>query len=511
MSRGQALLAWLDDRSDRLSPIVVKEIRQAVRGREFVYSFVASLLAGLTIAFFGAADAVTGASNAGSWTFGALITCLALLGLGVVPIGAFTGLRNERLEQTLELITLTALTPRRVVIGKLLAQAVKLATLFAAIAPFIAMSFLLGGIDFVTILVSLAVLFAWSLWACAGCLFLSTLLKTRAMTGIVFGGMGIVMFMVLGAGRSVYYVTRGGFFGMGSAGVGGAGSAFWWAIAIAISACAITMVNFVLLAENRLSLPTEDKVTTLRAGFLAQFLLIVAWALSFLLSAPRVQRDVLEVLGVLGGWHLAVVAMFTLTEDLVVSRRVRQQILSPSGWRGLLVPLRPGGGRGALYVLVQMGLLLGAARLFDPTWLQFRWFVAICAYICFFTGVPVAVFRILLPSRPAAFPLRIVVLTLVPLALVLPDVVHYVLWQPEVLDIRFSVRHLFNPIRTIANWHLVEANGWVAVPMALGAIGLVAYLRVILTGHRMTVDPEPDDPAPLVVTAGEPGSAGAVN
>ena len=57
-------------------------------------------------------------------------------------------------------------------------------------APFIAMSFLLGGIDFVTILVSLLVLFMWSLWACAACLFLSSLLKSRAMSGLVFGGVG---------------------------------------------------------------------------------------------------------------------------------------------------------------------------------------------------------------------------------------------------------------------------------------------------------------------------------
>ena len=65
-----------------------------------------------------------------------LMTCLTILGLAVVPLGAFSALRNERMEQTLELITLTALSPRRVVIGKLLAQGVKLATLFAAVAPF---------------------------------------------------------------------------------------------------------------------------------------------------------------------------------------------------------------------------------------------------------------------------------------------------------------------------------------------------------------------------------------
>ena len=106
------------------------------------------------------------------------------------------------MEQTLELITLTALSPRRVVIGKLLAQGVKLGTLFAAMAPFIAMSFLLGGIDFVTILVSLLVLFMWSLWASAACLFLSSLLKSRAMSGSrLRRPWASGCFFVFGAGR----------------------------------------------------------------------------------------------------------------------------------------------------------------------------------------------------------------------------------------------------------------------------------------------------------------------
>ena len=62
-------------RSDWLSPIVVKEVRQVVRGREFNYSFFASLVAGLAVAFFGAADALTGNGTAGRWTFIALMGC----------------------------------------------------------------------------------------------------------------------------------------------------------------------------------------------------------------------------------------------------------------------------------------------------------------------------------------------------------------------------------------------------------------------------------------------------
>ena len=112
----------------------------------------------------------------------------------------------------------------------------KLATLFAGIAPFIAMSFLLGGIDFVTILVSLLVLFMWSLWACAACLFLSSLLKSRAMSGLVFGGIGIVLLLflvVFGMPRVVYSPAaaagRSPADGFRRSALGGRGS--WWALA----------------------------------------------------------------------------------------------------------------------------------------------------------------------------------------------------------------------------------------------------------------------------------------
>ena len=45
--------------------------------------------------------------------------------------------------------------------------------------------------------------------------------------------------------------------------------------------------QLVLLAENRLSLPTEDRVTPLRVGFFVQFLLIVAWIVGPSIGAPR--------------------------------------------------------------------------------------------------------------------------------------------------------------------------------------------------------------------------------
>jgi hypothetical protein len=506
VSRSERFLGWLENTSDWLSPIVVKEVRQVVRGREFAYSFAASLVAGLAVAFFGAADALTGTGTAGRWTFAVLMGCLALLGLAVVPLGAFSALRLERMEQTLELITLTALTARRVVIGKLLAQGVKLATLFAGMAPFIAMSFLLGGIDFATILLALIVLFMWSLWLSAACLFLSSLLKTRAMVGLVFGGAAIVLLVIFVLGRILFFVaTRGGFAGSRAFGLSLTASAPWWALAIMTTLCLASMANLVLLAESRLSLPTENRVTPLRLGFLVQFLLIVGWTVSFLGEPPPSRYAALDALGVFGGLHLAIVAMFTVTEDLIVPRRA---LLAAAGsrWQWLLAMFRPGGGRGAIYVLAQMAILLVAAWLLQPTWLQFRWFLAACGYICVFTGVPVFAFRYLRPERSASLQLRVAVLLLLPLAMTLPDIIHYVVWRPDVLSLSFSARHLLNPIRALANWPLVEARAWLPLPFALGAVGLLTYAALIHLGASVTAEVAAG-PQASATQAEEPGRA----
>ena len=510
MSRSQALLARLERASDWLNPIVVKEVRQMVRGRDFMSSFGSCLFAGLLVAFFGAGNALSGEGASGRWTFVALMTCLSILGLAVVPLAAFSGLRIERMEQTLELITLTALSPRRVVIGKLMAQGVRLATLFAAVAPFIAMSFLLGGVDLVTILLALLVLFLWSLWASSAGLFLSTLLKSRAMSGLVFAGVGIMALMMFGISRPLFFLLSRGAFATGVGfGVVPSPGQSWWMLAITTTACLMTMVNLVLLAENRLSLSTENRVNPLRIGFFAQILLIAGWFLTFINEPPGTETTVITLYGLFGGVHLALVAAFTVTEDLIVPRRALLQMQRPSRWRRLVTMFGPGGGRGAAYVLAQMAVFLGAAWLFDPPAMRLRWLVAICAYICLFTGVPTLLFRLARPGRPASLHLRAGLLLVLSLSLLLPDLMNYVLSQPDTLGFHYAARHLINPLRTLANWGTVEANGWLWVPTLLGLTGLGSYWLLIQVGRRMTAQPVTE--AQAVAAAGEPGSAPAVH
>src|SRR4051812_215138 len=477
------MIEWLEDKSDWLSPIVVKEVRQIVRSREFAFSFGGSLVAAFAVAFYGAANALGNANTTGAGTFVALMVCLTLLGMLVVPIGAFSALRNERMEQTLELVTVTALSPRRVVIGKLMAQAVKLVTLFAAMAPFIAMSFLLGGIDFVTILVSLGVLFFWSVWASAAFLFLSTLFKSRAMSGVVFGVVGIVAMFIFTMIRVPFFLLRGSF---AIAGATGGRSAFWWTLAMVMSGCVMTTINLVLLGENRLSVETENRVTPLRVGFFAQLLLIIGWGLTYLGEPAWSRESAAQALGVIGGLHLAFGAMFTLPEDLHLPRRVLLQLRQPSRWGWRVVFFRPGGGRGAAYLLLQMLLLLAATSLLSPSAMTMRWLFAICGYICLFAGVPTLAWRVARPESQQSFRLRAALLVVLMLALVLPDILYYLVKHPVTFDVVFGERHLVNPFRTLANWSTVEVSGWLSAPLVLGMSGLVACLGLILQGARVT-------------------------
>lgn len=481
-SRVARWLGRLDDASDRLSPIVVKEVRQIVRGREFNYSFMVSLVVGLLVAFFGAANASTGNGTTGQAVFAALTACLALLGIGIVPFGASSALRNERLEQTMDLITVTSLSARKVIIGKLLAQAVKLATLFAGMAPFVATSFLLGGIDFVSIVVSLAIVFFVSVWVCAVALLLSSLAKTRGMSGVLLAGGAFVLLLFFGGmsilPRIVFGLSRGG--GVGSVLFGvPSGPQGWWALAMFVTFGAVSLVNLVLLAENRLSSPVENKSTPLRIGFFVQFLAIIGGftALARFTTLPRV----VEPLAVFGLLHLTIVAAFTVAEDFPVSRRVLRRIQAPSRWSPLWTIFWPGGGRGAAYVLFQMVLLIVAVRSLSMR--EVGQVVACCGYICFFTGVPAVLLRWARP-RIHAFYIRVAVLVLFSASLVIPDVLYYIFAQPEFFSLAFSDRHLFNPVRTIGDWRLVEMRGLYLVPAILGVMGVLTYATLMVMNRR---------------------------
>ena len=165
----------------------------------------------------------------------------------------------------------------------------------------------------------------------------------------------------------------------------------------------------------------------------------------------------------------------------------------------------PQAGRGAAYVLVQMIIMFLAAWILGATAAQVRWLLAICGYICFFTGVSTFTIRFL-RERVRPLHLRVAVLVLLPMSLLLPDLIYYVFWRPEVLSLNYCARHLLNPLRTLANWQTIESQRWFFVPDILGLTGLFTYVGLIHMEIVTSVSPAAMDPE-RPAAAGEAGSA----
>ena len=132
------------DFSDWLSPMLVKELRQGMRSKALITSLflLQSLLILNAIVGLGAAakDDLTGTTVL-FWVI------IGLPLLVILPSSALGGIGNEIKANTLDLVFLTRLTARRIVLGKWIAILAQSALLALTALPYIALRYYLGGVN----------------------------------------------------------------------------------------------------------------------------------------------------------------------------------------------------------------------------------------------------------------------------------------------------------------------------------------------------------------------------
>ena len=130
MSALNAAIGRLEAVGDHCNAIVVKEVRQALKSRQFVGTFVLLLMVAWGGSIFGVSmsgDSIEyGSSAQGFFILFFLILCVA--SLIIVPFAAFRSIVEERAENTLELVQITALSPRQIIWGKSLSADAKART-----------------------------------------------------------------------------------------------------------------------------------------------------------------------------------------------------------------------------------------------------------------------------------------------------------------------------------------------------------------------------------------------
>lgn len=135
----------LDEFSDRISPMLVKELRQGLRAKTFVIVFLAlqALLAVVLLAAIGGSDAESSGQRVSTIIF----FFFSLAVLIVQPLRGIGALHNEIKGNTIDLMVLTRLGAWRIVLGKWVSIVSQSALLLTAIAPYLILRYFFGRMN----------------------------------------------------------------------------------------------------------------------------------------------------------------------------------------------------------------------------------------------------------------------------------------------------------------------------------------------------------------------------
>ncbi|MEX0702097.1 MAG: hypothetical protein WD069_08370 [Planctomycetales bacterium] len=214
---------WQEAWADRLNPMLVREMRRSLKSRQFLAAFGLALLAAWLVSAWGLAR--LGGSGevlepGRDFFYGYHLVLDACL-FFPVPFGVFRSMSAEFREESFEVLAITTLRAERIVLGKLQCGLAQMGIYLSALAPFLCMTFLMGGVGVGTVLCCLLASFAGSLLLCLMAGMLGALAKRPAWETVNSVLLVLAAMFVFGMSRGVSEeVIRSGM-GIGMGGVMG--------------------------------------------------------------------------------------------------------------------------------------------------------------------------------------------------------------------------------------------------------------------------------------------------
>ncbi len=154
-------LIHLTDFSDRISPMLVKELRQGLRAKTFIAVFL-SLQIFLGIMLL-SASAASVSDRAGGVVSAMIFAFFSIAVLIVQPMRGVAALSTEIKSNTIDMMVLTRLSASRIVFGKWVAIVSQSALILLTIIPYLILRYFFGGMNLVGEIVFLGLLFLTSM------------------------------------------------------------------------------------------------------------------------------------------------------------------------------------------------------------------------------------------------------------------------------------------------------------------------------------------------------------
>ena len=488
MSAVLTLVTRLERLGDRFNPIIVKEVRQALKSRQFVGTFLLLLLAAWAGSIFGVSylgESLDYGSPAVTFYAG-FFFALCAASLVIVPFSTLRSIVEERTETTLELLQITALSPVQIVRGKTLSAMVQVLVYYCAIAPFIAFTALLPGFDVVHVAFSLVMLLITAL--CFSMVALAIGAYARKTTAQSVASL-LVIVMALG-GMMAFFSSMT---------AAGEGIRFdepetWWALALVVFLGLSTGYLCEQGAVAQLTFDSDNRSTRIRLAAGAQWLLCWIGLLTFLIvrQRPPMTSDASTAILTLTATYITVVGLLFVSEPDSLSRRVSRGLPRSRALRVLCAPFLPGGARGLLYALVSLLVLDFFVTVLLPQLTltsilndrqTTRYAIALAAYSLIYLGAGTLLARLLRRVMPGVYSFHVLLILILAnlLLIVAAQVIHFLTRAPVPTPQLFDVVNPIVALRMIADADRGSVDAIACLVVAAG-VAIAANVSALWRG-----------------------------
>ncbi len=511
MSTFEVESPWLIRVVDWANPILVKELRQSLKSRQFVITFMLLITAAWLVSVFGLLmfQPQVQYGPAGRYFFIGFYVALAVATLLIVPFGTYKSLQAERDFNTFEILSVTTITPHQIVRGRLLSSLVQCLIFYSAITPFMAFASTMQGFDAPGAAYVLVVTLLISMMLSMISLMISTLAKQRAAQGLL----------------SV--VLIGQLIGAAMAGSGMAFSMtfdsrlpitnplFWQVNAAAVLVLVSYFVLFQQIATANLTFESANHSTGIRITATVQFWLL--WLVTFgycWWNKEKANPEFFLILAIASIVHWAAFGLGFTAEADSLSRRIRRGFPKQKLLRMVMIPFLPGGSRGlilllfqvaATWILFALGMSYFARRswhgggFFEKTYLALSFqdrhmavVTGLCLLLITYCGINAALARWGQAASELVKPAhaRVVTFLVLMAAIVGPQI----LWVSKVINLdmgRYHYLQVLDPFTT-SMYVYGHANGTSAIILwllsGLAALAVLANLIGMFQGVLLVLN-----------------------
>lgn len=351
--------------TERANPILVKETRQALKSKQFLVTFLVVLAACWIVSFAGVAMigpqiyyAATGPEMLMAY-YAILAFPLAV----IVPYTAFRSLAAEQEENTYDLLSITTLTSRQIVTGKLWSAIVQMLVYMSAVSPCLAFTFLLRGVDAVTTAMLLAFAVFGSLGLSMIALFVGAASRAKHTQIVTSVALVLGLFFAFSAGVGLASgVARFGF----------PQEPEFWAFMLMVAAIYVTTFGLLhAAAAAQIAFPSENRSSPLRRWMMAQQACFIGGMAGVTYAFDDAWQELptgLVFIGVVASSYWYLMGALMTSEWPHLSRRVQRSLPQSSLGRTFLSLFNPGPGAGYLFAVANLTAVALASLVVAGVW-----------------------------------------------------------------------------------------------------------------------------------------------